>query len=340
MQIDSPPLLVSNPSLRLQSLQGHDFLFHHGHLLEDIYKFLTLLGKRVIDNKSLSELKAEPLRDKIEELERENWPWIDFIWSGFTRAGRVGPTMEDRAERVGDTKKNRAKRVGYTMEDIYELLSQPKGIKELVHRAADVLRTEFDIPIIPKRWEDDVFRCIINKALKKGGVGSEERADHEKKPYSDDLKKMTHHFMDHYMRQELKDEGLNPVTNGTRFIFGHTHKPFLERHENVGEGFGEIEIANTGGWVIESDEHLPNHGPGILFGCNNGDMALVKYELNIKSDLDKINQPDYWDRDNTLRELAEHEQLALAISEAVAVRWTYFKERIKETKKLLKKLSK
>ncbi|MHC4866856.1 MAG: hypothetical protein ACYTEX_22490, partial [Planctomycetota bacterium] len=48
LQIISPPLLVANPSLRLQSLQGHDFLFHHGHLLEDIYKFLTILGKRVI----------------------------------------------------------------------------------------------------------------------------------------------------------------------------------------------------------------------------------------------------------------------------------------------------
>lgn len=328
MRIISPPLLVANPSLRLQSLQGHDFLFHHGHFLEDIYKFLTLLGKRVIKNISLEKLKEKPLRDKIEELERENWPWIDFIWSGFTRAGRGGHTMEDRAGRVG-----------HTMEDIYELLSKPEGMHMLVKRMGDVLCTEFNLPIIPERWEDDIFRCIIKNVLKKGGVGSEERADHKKAAFSKDLKKMTHRFMGHYMRQELKDEGLHPATNGTRFIFGHTHKPFLEELGNVKAGFGEVTVVNSGGWVIESDGYLPNHGPGIVFGSNNGDMALVRYELNVEPG-SEIKQPDNDNWDNTLEDLAEHKKLEKAISNAVEVRWDYFKERVKKTEKILKNLSK
>jgi UDP-2,3-diacylglucosamine pyrophosphatase LpxH len=334
MQIISPPLLVANPSLRLQSLQGHDFLFHHGHLLEDIYKFLTILGKRVIKNMSVDKLKEKPLRDKIGELERENWPWIDFVWSGFTRAGRVGPTMEDRAERVG-----------HIMEDIYELISKPEGMRTLIHRVADVLRTEFDITFVPELWEDNVFRILLRKALKKGGVGSEERANHKKPAFSKDLKEMTKRFINHYMKQELLDEGLNPATDQSRFIFGHTHKPFLKRHENVGADFGEIQVVNSGGWVIESDKHLPNHGPGIVFGSNNGDMALVKYELNVEHELNVepssgIDQPDNDNWDNTLEDLAEHKKLKKAISNAVEVRRRYFKKRVQRTNNTLKSLKK
>ncbi len=326
MQIISPPLLVANPSLRLQSFHGHDFLFHHGHLLEDVYKFLTLLGKRVIEDISLNELKDKPLRDKIGELERENWPWIDFVWSGFTRAGRVGPTMEDYPRRVG-----------HTMEDIYELISSPEGMQKLIHRVGDILRTEFNLPLIPEGFEDDLFRFILRKALEKGGVGSEERADHKKPAFSKDLKNMTHRFINHYMRQELLDEGLHPATNRTRFIFGHTHKPFLEKLEDVGAGFEKVTVVNSGGWVIESDGYLPKHGPGIVFGTNTGDIALVKYNLNKKSG-SKIYPKG--PLKNGLGKLAEHKQLEKAISKAVAVRWTYFRERVKRTKKVLKKLSK
>jgi len=326
MQIISPPLLVANPSFRLQSLQGHDFLFHHGHLLEDIYKFLTFLGKRVINNISLKELKKKPLRDKISELEGENWPWIDFIWCGFTRAGRVGPARGERADGIG-----------YTMEDIYELLSKPEGMKQLIHRVGDILRTELNIKLVPEWLEDDVFRLILKRALKQGGVGSEERSNRKKSAFSQDLKKMTRHFIDHYMRRELLDEGLHPATDQTNFIFGHTHKPFLEELENIGVNFGTVEVVNSGGWVIESDEFWPTHGPGIVLGTNSGDMALMRYDLNTEphSNLEKTKN---WD--SNIEQLEENKQLEKAISKAVEVRWSYFKKRVKKTNKILKNLSK
>ncbi|MHC4072784.1 MAG: metallophosphoesterase [Planctomycetota bacterium] len=314
MQIISPSLLVANPSFRLQSLKGHDFLFHHGHLLEDIYKFLTLLRDRLIKDVSLSELKEKPLRDKIGELEGENWPWIDFVWSGFVRAGKVG----------------------YTMEDIYELLRKPEGMRKLIKRIGDVLRTEFNIPIIPEKYEDDIFRFIMKKALEKGGVGSDERADHEKPAFSENLKSMTCRFMYHYMKQELSDEGLRPATDQSHFIFGHTHKPFLGKLQDDESGFGTITVVNSGGWVIESDGYLPKHAPGIVFGTNTGDIALVKYKLDVKPDLN-IDLEVPW---TELGQLAEHKQLAIAISKAVEVRWRYFKKRVKKTKKILKNLSK
>jgi UDP-2,3-diacylglucosamine pyrophosphatase LpxH len=314
MQIISPPLLVANPSFRLQSLQGHDFLFHHGHLLEDVYKFLTILRERVIENINLEQLKEKPLKEKIGELEKENWPWIDFVWSGLARAGRVG----------------------LTVEKLYELLCKPKGLRELMNRVADVLREEFNIKFVPEWLEDDVFRYVLEKILKKGGVGSDERANHKKHAFSNDLKKMTRRFLNHYMRQELKDEGLCPVTDGTRFIFGHTHKPFFKEVENIGAGFGKITVVNSGGWVIESDAHLPKYASGIVFGSNDGNMALVKYELNAEPG-SKIRKPSNWD--NTIGQLSEHEQLEKAISKAVEIRWDYFKKRVQKTRETLKSLS-
>jgi hypothetical protein len=138
------------------------------------------------------------------------------------------------------------------------------------------------------------------------------------------------------MRQELKDEGLRPVTDGTRFIFGHTHKPFLKKLKNIGADFGTIEVVNSGGWVIESDKDLPNHGPGIVFGSNNGEMALVKYELKVKKYVPEIKEPDHWE--NILEGLAEHEKLKKAISDAVKIRRPYFRERVERIKNAIKDL--
>jgi hypothetical protein len=315
MQIISPLLFVANPSFRLQSWEGHDFLFHHGHLLEDIYKFLSLLRDRLIENITFDMLKGKPLREEIRDLEKENWPWIDFIWSGFARAGRVGVTVED----------------------LYELLSKPEGIKKLVKRVADVLRTEFDLTFIPEGLEDNIFRFILKKALKKGGVGSDERADSQRPPFSDELKNMTGRFVDHYIKGELAAEGLRPAKDKTFLILGHTHKPFLDDLQDAQAGFGKVTVINCGGWVIESDEFWPNHAPGIAIGSNAGDIALVRYSLDVKPG-SKIDKRGNWDE--SLDGLKEHKELEKVVSKAVAVRRPYFRDRVKKTKRILRSLSK
>jgi hypothetical protein len=315
MQIESPLLFVANPVFRLQSWRGHDFLFHHGHLLEDIYKLLSLLRDRVMKDMTFDELKKKALREHLGELEGENWPWIDFVWSGFARAGRVG----------------------HTVEAIYELLSKPQGMKKMIERLGDVLRTEFEVPGVPEGLEDNLFRFILKKALQKGGVGSDERADPKKPPFSEELKNMTQRFLRHYMYRELADEGLHPATDRTCFVFGHTHKPFLDELQDDQAGFGTISAVNSGGWVIESDTYWPNHSPGIVIGSNAGDIALIKYTLDENPGSKIITQGNW---DHSFDQLNEHQELANAVAKAVAVRRPYFKERVKKTKKILKNLSK
>ncbi len=317
MRIVSPPLLVANPSFRLASWQGHDFLFHHGHLLEHVYKFLSLLTDRIVKDTSLKELKGKPLRKRVAELEQENWPWIDFVWSGFAGAGRVG----------------------HTMEDLYELLSEPDGMTKLVKRTGDVLRTEFNMPAIPEGLEDDLFRFILTKALERGGVGSDERADPEKPPFdgNNDLKEMIRRFMGHYMKEELSEEGLHPAAEQTCFIFGHTHKPFLDKLQDDESNFGTMTIVNSGGWVVESAGYRPNYAPGIVIGSNTGDVALVQCRLDVKP-AKKVEKQGNWP--DTLDQLGEHEKLAEAVSNAVRVRRHYFKVRVRRTSEILENLSK
>ncbi len=307
------PLFVANPALRLQSWQKQDFLFHHGHLMESTYKMLSLLKDRMMSDLPLEELTKNPLREDLKNLELENWPWIDFIWSGFARAGRVG----------------------HTVESLYEMMSRPEGIKKLVKRISGILRTELDLPGIPESFEDDVFRLIFKKALQWGGVGSEERADTERSAFNKDIQQMLSRFVEHYMKNELASEGLRPAENRTAFVFGHTHKPFLDTLQE--EAFGRLSVVNSGGWIVESEDYRPVYGPGLVLGSNNGDLALVSYRLDTEPG-SEIKETGSWD--STLNKLTEHQELERAVAEAVRVRRAYIKQRNEKTTKLLQNLEK
>ena len=315
MQAISPPFFVANPIFRLRSREGHEFLFHHGHLLESTYKMLTVLHDRLLSNLSIAELTKKPLRDHIAQIEKENWPWLDFVWSGFARAGRVGNTTEA----------------------IYELLKKPQGVEKLVKRVGDLLRNELNIPFVPDGLEDDLFRFLLRKALEARGIGSAERADQTKKPFNPDVQAMVKQFLSHYIKNQMTKEGFQPAEDNTSFIFGHIHKPFFEEFVDGDSGFGTTRVINSGGWTIESDEFKPIYAPGIVMGTNSGETALVTYKLDVDSG-SEIKKEGGWDR--TIELLNEHDKLAETISKTVKERRKAFIARQKETEKLLKSLSK
>ena len=313
MKADPIPFLVANPAFRLTSSEGYDFIFHHGHFLEDIYKMMTLLRDRLISDTSLDQLKSKPLRENIEQIERENWPWIDFVWSGFVRAGRVGKAAEA----------------------IYELIIAPGGAKTLIERVAEILDNEMDIPVIPDFLEDNAFRYILGKALSDSGVGSVERADPDKAPFSGDLKQKVKRFLNHYIKNELYAKGLHPAEDKTSFVFGHTHKPFIDKLPTDSDkyDFGKVSIINSGGWVVESSKPQLNYGPGIVLGDNGGKTALISCKLDKDPTLKAKGS---WNRE--LRKMNEYKELELAITKAVKIRRNYFEKRMKSTERLLKKL--
>jgi hypothetical protein len=276
---------------------------------------LSLLRDRLMSDLSMQELKRRPLREDLSVLEEENWSWIDFVWSGFARAGRVGRTVES----------------------LYELLSSPEGVTRLVERVSEIARTELDIPVVPEAFEDDLVRLVLRKSLERGGKGSQERSDPAREPYSKEVRAMLERFVAHYLRNELAFEGLRPARDRTRFVFGHTHKPFLDELQERESGFGRVGVANSGGWVVESEEHRSHYGPGIVLGSNDGDTALVTYRLDAEPQA-SVERRGSWDA--TLEKLPEHDELAGAVAQAVRVRREHLRGRIRKADKFLRNLEK
>jgi len=313
LQVQPLPVSVANPALRLTSWNGHDYFFHHGHLMEEMYTLMSLLSDRIMSDMPLEELRKLPLTDNLADLERENWPWIDFFWSGFSRAGRVGQTVES----------------------LYELLSKPEGVKKLVERLSGILRTELDIPIIPEGFEDDCLRYVLKKSLHGGGVGSQERADASRSPLNERIATSVDRFLTHYLKRELADEGQRLSADRSAFVFGHTHKPFLDALRDTPGGLKKIDLINSGGWVVESEESRPGYGPGVVLGTNQGETALVTFQLDVEAG-SEVRQTGSWDV--TLAKVQERDELARAVSEAVRVRREHFRQRVTRASRLLESL--
>ncbi len=56
-----------------------------------------------------------------------------------------------------------------------------------------------------------------------------------------------------------------------RFVFGHTHKPFL--HYRQAQGLpGAVPVINTGGWVVDTPQAEPNKGAAVV---------LIDEDLNV-----------------------------------------------------------
>ena len=270
--------------------------------MEDLYQVLSMLKDRITSEVPWAELKERPLRELIEDIEKENWTWLDFIWSGLCRSGRVGETAEY----------------------IYEMLNTPEGMKTFKNRIAKILTEELDIPMTPQFLEKVIFKWLMRYALEQAGMGSKERMDPSKAPFNKDVKNMVARFVTHYIRRELADEGSWPALDKTILLFGHTHKPFLGELQDTKFGFGALGVVNSGGWVVDTLTDEKNVGAGIILGSNSSDMALIKYTISENSE-SRIFKKGRWDRN--LEMLPEKKELALAISAAVKVRRKYLKKR-------------
>jgi hypothetical protein len=191
--------------------------------------------------------------------------------------------------------------------------------------------------MVPEAFEDDVLRLVLSRALEKGGSGSRERSDPEREPFNKDVRDMLERFVSHYLRNELAFEGRRPAKDRTGFVFGHTHKPFLQELQEGNSGFGSLSAANSGGWVVESEDYRSSYGPGIVLGSNAGDLALVTYRLDSEPG-SSVERRGSWDV--TLEKVREHDELAEAVAQAVQVRRKHLGRRAEKTGRILKNLEK
>ncbi len=81
--LEDVPVLGAYPHVGLRTPDGAKVvLFHHGHLLEELYHLMSTLRFLMFGDEGL-----DLTLDGIEAL---NFAWIDFFWSTMGRSGRDG----------------------------------------------------------------------------------------------------------------------------------------------------------------------------------------------------------------------------------------------------------
>lgn len=226
LKILYPNFLIYNEDTR------HLMAFSHGHFLEPIYILLSRLKELIFDIK---------IPDNIDQLEEENAPWIEFLFSSFGFTGDVGKGAER----------------------FYELLQSQKSAETLFSGLTNRIIDEFSDRIrLAKIFHRPlllVLKYLFRSKYKK----------FERKDTSDIVSDRLLSSIDWYVNGPLLNqfyEDLHSAAERTfvskklTFIFGHTHKPFFK---NVSFKSMNIDIFNTGSLVVDQYESNHIYGTGI-----------------------------------------------------------------------------
>jgi len=225
----------------------------HGHFTEPIYTLMSNLISILLKSKSFPET--------IDEIEKENFAWIDFFWSVLGRSGKVG-------EGIGI---------------IYDMLQNEKSINYLVNNLVLHFVNKTEIPDSVSNMFNPVITYFLTKTI--SNFASSERGLN-----SDTLGKESQKGLISYIKGPLKlqflKENKSVLPQKMDFIFGHTHKPFARKYNGF-EEFGypdEIGIYNTGGWVIDTIQPQEQVGGAITLIDEDKNVVLLKFfkETNLK----------------------------------------------------------
>ena len=237
-------IFASYPNYGLRTRSGKKcVIFHHGHLIESIYRLMSILKTMVFPD------RKEP--DNIWDLEAENFAWIDFFWSTMGRSGEAGQDIEM----------------------VYENIRDEKQMKKMLYNLSESLAKRYDLPGWGDKMEaailKKVFNLLVDWTFKSERIISERRL-------SEDAEKGLWWYMNVPLRNQLINECKErkwEVPSVVSFVFGHTHKPF-EEDLNFKKYPGWVDVYNTGGWVVD------NVNPQAIYG---GSVLLLDEELNAAS---------------------------------------------------------
>ena len=212
-------------------------VFHHGHYVEPIYSLMSTITRVLFP-------EAGPV-ESVYQLEKENFAWIDFLWSALGQSGAAGSGMAYVYESRGDAKK----------------------LRKLLRNLAKVLVREYIDTGLPDWAEQGALEWIFS--LMADQLAKLERS-RSGAVLSKDATAGLKAYVEKLLRRQFEAEGAKPPAR-LGFVFGHTHKPFARKLEF--EGFaGPCPVYNTGGWVVDAPEPAPQRGAAI---------ALLDADLNV-----------------------------------------------------------
>ncbi|MEO0499326.1 MAG: metallophosphoesterase [Pseudomonadota bacterium] len=230
-------------------------VLHHGHYLDATYRALSRLK---------GWLEASGVRpDEIADLERENGPWVDFLWSNLGDAGDIGKGINTLYGTLLDASASHG--FALTLADrIVTAMSRTLGIREDMELGYGVTLVE-------------AVRAAIGMTA--GRAANAQREGYYQVMSADEIDDLVWYVEEPVARQ-FRAESQTGLAATTSFVFGHTHKPFQDQIAVPGYGT-PVRVYNTGGWVLDRPTAM---------ACQGGAMVLIDDALNVAS-LRLFNDP-------------------------------------------------
>jgi hypothetical protein len=231
---------IAYPNLALTADNGSQALIvSHGHFTESIYTLMSRMREILFPNQpDLTETTD------VETLEAENFAWIDFFWSTLGRSGAVG----------------------IDVSRIYADLQSPGNLDVLATNLAHAFTSRPQNPKWLRGVESTALGAILRREVRNSARAERGMSSAALSPKG---RAGLCSYLEGVVASQVKDQ-LGSSPSRSRFVFGHTHKPFLEGWDV--KGFtGPMTIANTGGWVVDTATAAP---------CQGGAMVVVDDDLN------------------------------------------------------------
>jgi hypothetical protein len=255
------------PNLTLVNRETEKYIvISHGHFVENIYYLMSNLQSILLNSKSFPET--------IDQIERENFAWIDFFWSVLGRSGEVGTS------------------IGI----MYDMLQDEKALNELSNNLVSYLLKRGDFPGSLQNMLKPIVGYILTKVVSQIAVNERGLTDDI---LGKDAREGLRSYIKGPLRLQFMLENKNKLPLKMNFVFGHTHKPFCELDSGFSEsGYpNEIEIMNTGGWVIDTVQPQKQVGGAITLIDEDKNIVLLRLfneeDLEIKLETTDKENPLY-----------------------------------------------
>lgn len=256
--------LTVYPNLCLVSEDTEKYtVISHGHFIESMYFLMSRLSSVL--------LNSEAFPRTIDEIEKENFAWIDFFWSVLGRSGNAGA------------------RVGV----IYDMLQDEKGIQRLSANLINYVMKSDNSPVSIQNIVKPAVNFLLTKIIT--GIAVNERGLTDDLLGKDALKGL-YSYIKGPLRLQFIEENNGVLPNNMDFIFGHTHKPFAGLYEGFSDsGYPEqLAVYNTGGWV--ADTVIPQRQAGGAVSFIDEDLNIVLMRLynekNFEIRFESCNEED------------------------------------------------
>lgn len=246
---------IAYPNLGLTNSSGdRAVVLHHGHYIDSMYRSLSRFRAWMTGN--------DKPPGTVADLEAQNGPWIDFLWSDLGSAGMIGRGAETLYEIMLDAGAS---------HDLAESLAQ-KIMTDL--GTSFGLRGDTVLPLAGHGITTmELLRGLIS--LTAGRTAESQRDGYRSVLSKEEVADLRWYLAGPVANQFRAERGAKreALPQKLSFIFGHTHKPFQDQlafHPYA----QPVSIYNTGGWVMDQPTRM---------SCQGAAAVLIDTELNTAS---------------------------------------------------------